>query len=218
MKHKSHREWPLESWGRVDQTQKCGHYNQKQSQCPRARRTPMCFGGKSDKAESCRRFCITIFLANGSKIFRIQKFSIFEIFREFENSKFWNFRNNYFWNFFGEIKEIWSQDKPRVDENSKAWNGKEFDSEVVGKSIRKSFHQMSAEKRFVTFHNFSWIFQNFDNFDDLAGNSVKSRLWTFLYLLFQQNDYADIIIIALFKLMTDLLTRPSIISSYHLLK
>ena len=53
--------------------------------------------------------------------------------------------------FFGEKKEIWSQDKPLVDENSKAWNGKEFDSEVVGKSIRKLFHQMSAEKRFVTF-------------------------------------------------------------------
>ena len=88
MKHKSHREWPLESRGRADQTQKCGHYNQKQSQCPRARRTPMCFGGKSDKAESCRRFCITIFLANGSKIFRIQKFSIFEI---FINSRIRNF-------------------------------------------------------------------------------------------------------------------------------
>lgn len=89
MKHKSHREWPLESRGRVDQTQKCGHYNQKQSQCLRARRTPMCFGGKSDKAESCRRFCITIFLANGSKIFRIQKFSIFDFF--FFNSRIRNF-------------------------------------------------------------------------------------------------------------------------------
>ena len=161
MKHKSHREWPLESRGRVDQTQKCGHYNQKQSQCLRARRTPMCFGGKSDKAESCRRFCITIFLANGSKIFRIQKFSIFEF---FFNSRIRNFEIvilkfifeiTIFKIFFRREREIWSQDKPRVDENSKAWNGKEFDSEVVGKSIRKSFHQMSAEKRFVTFQNFS---------------------------------------------------------------
>ena len=111
----------------------------------------MCFGGKnSDKAESCRRFCITIFLANGSKIFR--KTFFLEKIREFKISVFEIYFRN-FENDFGE-KKIWSQDKPHVDENSKAWNGKEFDFEVEEKSIRKLFRQMSAEKRFVKNFNF----------------------------------------------------------------
>ena len=110
-------------------------------------------------------------------------------FYQFENSKFWNyyFESYFQMKFFGDKREIWSQDKPLVDENSKGWNGKEFDSEVVGKSIRKLFHQMSAEKRFVTFIIFRKFFENFDNFDDCAAicalKSVKSRLWDFLIFI-----------------------------------
>ena len=80
--------------------------------------------------------------------FLIREFEIFKL----EFLKFINeiFKMKFFW------REIWSQDKPHVDENSKAWNGKEFDSEVEERSIRKLFRQMSAEKRFVTKFEIFW--------------------------------------------------------------
>ena len=67
---------------------------------------------------------------------------------------------------------------------------------------------MSDEKRFVFILDWSFLRKIFEQIQCLG----------LFHLFFQQNDYADILIIALFKLMTDLLTRPSLISALPFIK
>ena len=141
-----------------------------------------------------------------------QKYSstkIFAFFEWFENSKFSKTNFHLSWkNTFFKKKRDLIPEKPHVDGNSKAWNGKEFDFEVEEKSIPKSYHRMSDEKRFVFILDWSFLRRIFEQIQCLG----------LFHLFFQQNDYADILIIALFKLMTDLLTRPSLISALPFIK
>ena len=143
--------------------------------------------------------------------------------KKFENSKL------AFLKFISEIlKTILERKKfdPKISPMSTKIQRLEMERNSISKSRKSRSENYSVRcppknGSFSSLKIWNFLTRNSWKFHRISSDILKiviSDYGTFMYLLFKQNDYADIIIIALFKLMTDLLTRPSIISSYHLLK